>query len=95
MIKDLDTLLDEEMHWVRSGSVLNAGTSAPMELECVTLLVHGFVYHLGNSTNIILWGFLWMLHHVSLIIYYIHFQPHFPSWNMEGRDESPKLLMMV
>ena len=34
-IKDLDTLLDEEMHWVRSGSVLNAGTSAPMELECV------------------------------------------------------------
>ena len=95
MIKDPDKLLDEEMHWMRSGRVLNAGTSVPMELECVTLLVHGFFHHLGNSTNIILSGFLWILHHESLIIYYIHFQSHFPSWKMEGRDESPKFLMMV
>lgn len=66
MIKDPDKLLDEEVHWVRSGRVLNAGTSVPMELECVTFLVHGFVHHLRNSTNIILLGFLWMLHHCKL-----------------------------
>ena len=29
MIKDPDKLLDDEMHWVRSGRVLNAGTSVP------------------------------------------------------------------
>ena len=95
MIKDPDKLLDEEMHWVRSGRVLNAGIPVPIELECATLLVHGFVHHLENSTNIILLGFLWMFHHVSLITYYTHFQSHFPSWNMEGRDESPKLFFLV
>ena len=51
MIKDPDKLLDEEMHWVRSGRVLNAGTSVPMELGCTAFPAHGYFQHPGSSLN--------------------------------------------
>ena len=38
-IKDTDEQPDEEIHRVRSGRVLSAGASVPVELGCVTLLV--------------------------------------------------------
>ena len=39
VIKDTDAQPDEEMRRVRSGGVLSAGASVPVELGCVTFLV--------------------------------------------------------
>ena len=37
VIKDTDKQPDEDIHRMRSGSVLSPGASVPVELECVTL----------------------------------------------------------
>ena len=39
IVKDTDEQPDEEMHRARSGRVLSAGASVPLELGCVTLPV--------------------------------------------------------
>ena len=94
MMKDPDELPDEEIHRMRSGRVLSAGASVPVELGCITLPVHGFVRQPG-TTNTILLGFLWRPHHIGLIIYYIHFQFLCPFWRMGDGAENPKLVIIT
>lgn len=94
MIKDPDKLLDEEMHWVRSGRVLNAGTSVPMELECAFWYMDLF-----TTSGILQTSSFWDFYGCFIIVKLDHllypFPIPLPFRNMEGRDESPKLLMMV
>ena len=67
MTKDTCEQLDEEIRRARSGRVLSAGASVPMELQCITLPVCEYVGQLGSSSNPILLGFLWRLHHIGMI----------------------------
>ena len=57
IIKDTKEELDGEIHRERTGKVLNAGASVPVELGCVTLPVRGCVYQSGSSPNPILLAF--------------------------------------
>ena len=66
MIKDRDAQLDEEIYRVRSGRVLSAGASVPMELGGTIV---GCVHQSEISLYNILWGFLWGLHHIGVMDY--------------------------
>lgn len=66
IIKDTDKEPDEEIYRVRSGSVLSAGASVPMELGCT---IFGCVHQSKISLYNILWGFLWGLHHIGVMDY--------------------------
>ena len=46
MVKDTDEQPDGEIHRMRSGRVLMAGASVPVELGCIALLGHGCVPNL-------------------------------------------------
>ena len=48
MVKDTDEQLDEEMHRLRSGRVLNTRVSAHVEMGCIILPEHGRVCQPGN-----------------------------------------------
>ena len=61
MIKDTDQQLEEKIHRVRSGRVLSTGTSVPMQLGSITLLVCGCMHPPGSSLCSI--GILWRLSH--------------------------------
>lgn len=56
MIKDTDEQPDE-MHRARSGRVLSAGTSVPVELGCISLQVREYVHRSGSFLDSVLWGF--------------------------------------
>lgn len=49
MIKDLDVQPDEEIYRVRSAEVCSTGTSVPMEVRGVILLVGRCVYQPESS----------------------------------------------
>ena len=58
-IKDTDEQPDEEIHRVKSGRVLNAVASVPMDLGYITLPICGIcVLQLERSLNSTLSGFL-------------------------------------
>lgn len=68
MINSTDEQLDEEIHSVRSGRVLNTGASDLVRLRCVTLLVWicSPVWKFVGPHAI---GILWRLPHVGMISY--------------------------
>ena len=57
MIKDADEQSDGEIGRAISGKVPSAGALVPVELGHVTLLVCGYVYSTGSSSNPVLLGF--------------------------------------
>ena len=71
-IKDTDEQPDEEIHRVRSGRVLSAGASVPVELGCVTLLVWMCLptWKFSEPPSI---GILRRLPHVGMVSYYYYF----------------------
>ena len=54
LLKDIDEQPDKERHKVRSGRVLRTGSSVPLELGCVPLLVLGSVHQPRSSLNSVL-----------------------------------------
>ena len=57
MVKEIGELPNEEIHKVRSGTILSTEASVPAELGCVILLVYGWVHLPGSSPTPILLGF--------------------------------------
>lgn len=58
VIKDTDKQLDEEIHTARSGNVLSAGTSVPVDLGCITLLLGEQFTNLEVLLNLCYWDFM-------------------------------------
>lgn len=56
LLKDMIKATDEEIHRVRSGKISSAGTSVPMELGYISLLIHGCGHPPRSSPNSILFG---------------------------------------
>lgn len=54
MIKDADEHPDEEVHRMRSESVLSVAASVPEELGCTTLPADGFAHQTRISPNTVL-----------------------------------------
>lgn len=82
------------MRSVRKGSVPRAGVAVPVELRCVTLPVWmcSPAWKLSEPTTT---GILWRIPHVTVINYYLHFQPLFPLWRMGSGVENAKLLIRL
>ena len=53
------------------------------------------VHQPGSFLNPILLEFLWRLHHVGVINYWLNFQPLSPLWRMGPGAEITKLLIMT
>ena len=66
-IKDTDEQPDEKVHMAGSKRAPRGGASVPVELGRTTLLARGCVHWPRSSPNHKLLGFLWRLHHMSLI----------------------------
>lgn len=85
--KDIHEHPDGVMHKVRSGRVLSAGSSVPVELG-VQHPPCGCVYTPGRSLNPRTFRILWGLRHVGMIDHGLHFQP-LSLKRMEGRLKMP------
>lgn len=59
----------------RAGSerVSSAGASVAVELGCIILHEQGCVHQPESSLKAMLPEFLWRLHHVGMVNYYLHF----------------------
>ena len=57
MIKDIDVQSDKEIYRVRSAKICSTGTSVPMEVRGVILLVGGCVYQPESSPTQCHWDF--------------------------------------
>jgi len=57
-IKDTNEQLDEEVHKIRSRSVLSAKVAVPVEVGYITLPAHGCVHQVRSSLNLIVSGYL-------------------------------------
>ena len=73
IIKDTDKQPHEEIHRARSGRILTAEVSVPMELRCAIFQAHGCL-HQPSSPNLVVQGFLWRLHHAGMIDYQFNLQ---------------------
>ena len=66
-----------------------------LELGCTTLWACGCIHQPRSSPNPVLLGLLWRHHHISMIDYYLHFQPLTSLQRMGSGAESSKLLIMA
>lgn len=58
IIKEKDDQTDEEVEKVRSGRVLSARASAPVELRCTTLPARGYIHGPCSSSDLFVQEFL-------------------------------------
>lgn len=70
---DMDEQPDAEVCRAKSERVSSAGTSVAVELGCIILHEKGCVHQPESSLNPVLLEFLWRLHHVGMVNYYLHF----------------------
>lgn len=82
VIKDIDNQPDDEIHRARSRRVLSPGASAPVKMDCDTLLAHGFVHQ--PSLNPGIWEMFMEASSYRYDLLFTQFPVLLPSLENEG-----------